>query len=71
MFETTDEDWRQPIGAAITIGSIGRLGAAVYDLQVFQKRADVLLTTIDALSARVAALEAQKPPKPLIYRDSK
>lgn len=71
MFETTDEDWRQPIGAALTIGSVGRLGAAVYDLQAFAKRAASILATLDALNARIDALEAEKLPQPRIYRGSK
>jgi hypothetical protein len=70
MFETTDEEWRQPIGAALTIGSVGRLGAAVYDLQAFAKRADSLLAKISELNARIAALEAEQPPRPRIYREA-
>ncbi len=69
MFETTDEDWRQPMGAALTIGSVRRLGAAVCDLQAFQKRANSLLATIDELTKRVAALEAEEPARPQIYRN--
>ena len=66
MHELSDDDPIIRASSAITVGNVGRLNSAVAS---FQKRTDDLLATIDALNARVAALEAEKPPQPRIYRD--
>lgn len=74
MYEIPDDDpileQRTAVHAtsAITTGNMGRLSAAVGDLRAFQKRADSLLATLAAMNDRLAALEAEQPPQPRIYR---
>ena len=68
MHKLSDDDQIIRATSAITTGNIGRLNSAVAS---FQKRADDLLATLGALTARVAVLEAEKLPQPKIYRDSK
>ena len=70
MHELSDDDPIIRATSAITTGNIGRLNSAVYDLQAFAKRSAAILATIDALNARIAALEAEQPPRPLIYREA-
>ena len=70
VHQISDDDPIIRATSAITTGNIGRLNSAVYDLQAFAKRADSLLATIDALNARIDALEAEKPPQPRIYREA-
>lgn len=75
MHQISDDDpilqQRTPAPSALTTGNMGRALAAVYDLQAFQKRADSLLAKISELSDRIAAIEAEAPARPRIYRDSK
>lgn len=68
MHELSDDDPIIRATSAITTGNIGRLNSAVAS---FQKRTDDLFKTIGALSARVATIEAEQPPRPLIYRSAR
>lgn len=74
MYELPDDDpiFQQRTGAPaeLTLGSVGRLGAAVGDLQAFAKRADDLLAKLGELNDRIAAIEAEQPPRPRIYREA-
>ncbi len=58
---------RQNAPGELTLGNVGRMGAAV---DAFGKRADALLARLDELHKRVAAIEAEQPPKPRIYREA-
>ena len=57
--------------SALTTGNLGRLNSAVGDLQAFAKRADSLLAKMSEVNDRIAALEAEPPARPRIYRDAK
>ena len=50
----------------LTLGNVGRMGAAI---DAFAKRADTLLAKISELNDRIAAIEAEQPARPRIYRD--
>lgn len=61
-------DFRRLRSRVCPTGNLGKLNSAVGDLRAFAKRADALLAKISELNDRIAALKAEEPARPRIYR---